>query len=195
MNIHQRAVLALGKVARLNHLRKEAIELAHEIDRYLDGKSNAEQVVGEAHDVAYLTKSLAHIEGFEDYCRPSYQYHLDIKSESRLKEALRDAARGGEQRAFIDVSPGTDAYLAEIPVMLDGDRYIIGLTDYTPDDPAVTWGDPDAVHPCVPAVYAYDLMTEDGMLYLRPYGERWAHAIKRAIDKHMATVAIDKRPG
>ncbi len=91
-NIHETAVSILGKRARLEHLRKEAVELAHEIDRYLDGKSNAEAVVGEAHDVAYLARSLAYIEGFEDFWAPTYRHYLDGKSESKLKSALKWAA-------------------------------------------------------------------------------------------------------
>ena len=105
MNIHEQAVHVLGKEARLNHLRKEAIELAHEIDRYLDGKSNAEQVVGEAHDVAYLAKSLAHIEGFEDYCASTHQHYLDCKSESRLKDALKNAQKATESNDIVAEEP------------------------------------------------------------------------------------------
>ena len=75
-------------------------------------------------------------------------------------------------------------YLAEIPVMLDGDEYIIGLTDYTPAIPGKTWGDPETCHPYEPAAYAYDLLKEDGEPYMGEYGERWEHAIDCAIDLH-----------
>lgn len=91
MNIHKQAVQTLGARERLNHLRKEAIELAHEIDRYLDGKSHAELVVEEAHDVAYLTRSLEYIEEFEDFFNADYKRYLEFESESRLNEVLKVA--------------------------------------------------------------------------------------------------------
>ena len=91
MNIHEQAVMILGARERLNHLRKEAIELAHEIDRYLDGKSHEELVVEEAHDVAYLAKSLEYIGGFMDFCTADHQRYLEFESESRLREVLKVA--------------------------------------------------------------------------------------------------------
>lgn len=91
MNIHEQAVMILGARERLNHLRKEAIELAHEIDRYLDGKSHEELVVVEAHDVAYLAKSLEYIEGFEDFFSSKHQQYLEFESESMLRAALKVA--------------------------------------------------------------------------------------------------------
>ena len=90
-DIHAEAVRILGKRERLEHLRKEAIELAHEIDRYLDGKSDAGRVVAEAHDVEYIARSLRHIEGFEDFCAPVHQHYLDEVSESKLRDALKKA--------------------------------------------------------------------------------------------------------
>ena len=86
--IHQQAVESLGKMERLEHLRKEAIELAHEIDKYLDGKSDAERVVSEAHDVAYVARSLEYIEGFTDFYAQTHTHYLDLRSEAKLMDVL-----------------------------------------------------------------------------------------------------------
>jgi len=88
-DIHAEAVRVLGKRERLEHLRKECIELAHEIDRYLDGKSDAGRVVAETHDVEYIAKSLRHIDGFGDFCDPVHQYYLDEVSRTKLSAALK----------------------------------------------------------------------------------------------------------
>jgi PHP family Zn ribbon phosphoesterase len=88
-DIHAEAVRVLGKHERLEHLRKECIELAHEIDRYLDGKSNEGFVVAEAHDVEYIARSLKHIEEFDEFCNPAHQQHLDVLSELKLQAAIK----------------------------------------------------------------------------------------------------------
>lgn len=90
-DIHAEAVRILGKNERLEHLRKEAIELAHEIDRYLDGKSDAGRVVAEAHDVEYIARSLRHIDGFEEFCAPVQKQYLHEMSALKLRAALEKA--------------------------------------------------------------------------------------------------------
>lgn len=84
--IHDEAIRRLGAEERLQHLRKEAIELAHAIDRFCDGKTDATEVVSEAHDVEFIARALPLL--YPDLYTQDKIVLRDFRSTVKLKKAM-----------------------------------------------------------------------------------------------------------